>query len=285
MAAVSNNIIAATDEGAYYSSDNGNTWLLSNLPVTDISDISATDNYIYAIVQGYGIYQSANGTYWYPVYLIAADFINIAAKDNYAYSGTFFDGAIYTPNSGGSWYACSGFPAGESVYAFGPVGNGMVLAGTSIDPNWIYTSMDNGVSFFPYSEGLGPNAITEHFAVNDSFMFAGTDYNGIWRRTISGVTAVNNNGLEKPSEFSLEQNYPNPFNPTTTIQYSIPKSGIVKLTVYNSLGETVKILVDNYKEAGTYTINFNASDLTSGIYFYRLSINNFSSVKKMILLK
>ncbi|MCW8961152.1 MAG: T9SS type A sorting domain-containing protein, partial [Ignavibacteriaceae bacterium] len=67
--------------------------------------------------------------------------------------------------------------------------------------------------------------------------------------------------------------------------YSIPESGNVKLEVYNSLGEEVSVLVDEYKEAGNYKINFNAGELSSGIYYYKLTTNNYSSIKKMILLK
>ena len=88
-----------------------------------------------------------------------------------------------------------------------------------------------------------------------------------------------------PMEFTLAQNYPNPFNPTTTIEYSIPESGTVKLVVYNSLGEEVATLVNDFKEAGNYKINFDAADLSSGIYYYRLASNSFNEIKKMILLK
>ena len=73
-----------------------------------------------------------------------------------------------------------------SVFAFGAVSDGMVLAGTDLSPNWIYVSYDNGF-FSPYSEGLFENASVEAFAVNETFMFAGTDYNGVWRRCVPGV--------------------------------------------------------------------------------------------------
>jgi hypothetical protein len=88
-----------------------------------------------------------------------------------------------------------------------------------------------------------------------------------------------------PIEFSLSQNYPNPFNPTTTLQYSIPENGIVKLSIYNLLGEQVTTIVNDYKEAGNYQIEFDASELSSGIYYYRLQANSLVKTRKMILMK
>lgn len=85
--------------------------------------------------------------------------------------------------------------------------------------------------------------------------------------------------------YSLVQNYPNPFNPSTLIRYSIPKNGFVKLFVYNALGQKVAELVNQYMMSGNYEINFNASKLSSGVYFYELSSGNFTAVKKLILLK
>jgi hypothetical protein len=91
--------------------------------------------------------------------------------------------------------------------------------------------------------------------------------------------------FDMPLEYSLAQNYPNPFNPTTSLRYEIPEAGTVKMKVYNSLGSEVANLVNEYKEAGRYDLEFNASNLSSGIYFYVLEVNKFTSVKKMILLK
>lgn len=85
--------------------------------------------------------------------------------------------------------------------------------------------------------------------------------------------------------FNLFQNYPNPFNPATTIYYSISKNGLVNLKVYDFLGKEVTELVNEAKEAGNYSITFNASELPSGIYFYTLTSGNFKSTKKLILLK
>ncbi len=90
---------------------------------------------------------------------------------------------------------------------------------------------------------------------------------------------------EMPVGFNLDQNFPNPFNPSTTISFTIPNSGMVNLAVYNSIGELVKVLVNEQMAQGRYTTNFDASDLSSGIYFYRLVSDATVLSKKMILLK
>jgi hypothetical protein len=97
------------------------------------------------------------------------------------------------------------------------------------------------------------------------------------------------NGIEDeinlPTQYSLNQNYPNPFNPATTISYSLPKAGDVNLKIFNVLGQEVKSLVNQFQNVGTYTVTFDASSLPSGVYFYSLNADNFSQVKKMMLLK
>jgi 1,4-alpha-glucan branching enzyme len=89
----------------------------------------------------------------------------------------------------------------------------------------------------------------------------------------------------KVNSYELEQNYPNPFNPTTTISFSVPYSSQIRLDVYNTQGELIKTLVNDYKPAGKYLVNFNASNLSSGVYFYKLTSNNIQITKKMILIK
>ena len=88
-----------------------------------------------------------------------------------------------------------------------------------------------------------------------------------------------------PTEFNLSQNYPNPFNPSTTISYSIPTNGFVNLKIFNAVGEEVKTLVNENKSAGVHKVTFNAVNIPSGIYFYKLAAGESSLVKKMILLK
>ncbi|MCX6157304.1 MAG: aryl-sulfate sulfotransferase [Ignavibacteriae bacterium] len=86
-------------------------------------------------------------------------------------------------------------------------------------------------------------------------------------------------------DYKLSQNYPNPFNPVTRINFAIPKSGLVSIKVYDMLGKEVAVLVNEVMNNGSYTVNFNGSALSSGIYFYKISVNDFSDVKKMMLIK
>ncbi|MCH8954694.1 T9SS type A sorting domain-containing protein, partial [candidate division KSB1 bacterium] len=88
-----------------------------------------------------------------------------------------------------------------------------------------------------------------------------------------------------PSSFALEQNYPNPFNPSTTIQFSLRLPSFVTLKVYNILGEEVTILVVENLPSGNYKVEWNASRLTSGVYYYRLQAGEFVETKKLTLLK
>ncbi|HRI84647.1 MAG TPA: T9SS type A sorting domain-containing protein [Ignavibacteria bacterium] len=110
-----------------------------------------------------------------------------------------------------------------------------------------------------------------------------------WVRANGGViTGVNNNVtsvINTPFDYNLSQNYPNPFNPSTKINFSIPKAGVVSLIVYDILGKEVIQLVNEFKAAGKHEINFNASNLSSGTYFYRIEAGEFKSTKKMSLLK
>ncbi len=99
------------------------------------------------------------------------------------------------------------------------------------------------------------------------------------------VNSVGNNNNIIPDNYELTQNYPNPFNPVTAIRFSIPKDQFVKLSIYDVTGREVAILVNEVKKAGSYIVEFNAGDLVSGVYFYKLTAGEFSSVKKMVLVK
>jgi len=127
------------------------------------------------------------------------------------------------------------------------------------------------------------------------------DFDGVITTILTGESFVNitnsgyhknesstgtNNNSDQPQYFELSQNYPNPFNPSTKIQFSLPEDSKVKLTLFNILGEEVDELVNGEMNRGVHTITFNADDLTSGVYLYKLDVENqFTDVRKMILMK
>ena len=99
------------------------------------------------------------------------------------------------------------------------------------------------------------------------------------------LTAVRAEPSTLPGKFELQQNYPNPFNPSTQISFSIPQAGNVSLKIYNVLGQEVATLMDGVKSAQTYNVTFDASKLSSGVYFYTLKFGEQSISKKMLLVK
>ena len=139
-----------------------------------------------------------------------------------------------------------------------------------------------------FVDGQGTTTETNNYRFVDSYMQYGyytyrlkqVDFDGSF--TFSEEVIVD---LTVPTQFNLSQNYPNPFNPVTTIEYSIPNDGLVTLKVYNIVGEEVVTLVDEIRQPGNYDISFEASNLSSGVYFYKLKAGNFSLVKKMIINK
>lgn len=103
--------------------------------------------------------------------------------------------------------------------------------------------------------------------------------------TLGVLTSVEDIIYDFPESFVLNQNYPNPFNPNTQIIYQLPKNEFVTLKIFDILGKEIATLVNEEKLSGTYSINFNAKDLSSGIYFYSIRARNFFQVRKMILAK
>jgi len=115
---------------------------------------------------------------------------------------------------------------------------------------------------------------------------AGADTSMNHMVTVTPATGIKETKLDGiPSEYRLSQNFPNPFNPSTTINYSVSKGTDVRLTVYDLAGKEVAVLVNGYKPTGNYAINFSDQELSSGIYYYRISMNGFTETRKMILMK
>jgi len=173
--------------------------------------------------------------------------------------------------------------AGAVVYAYR---NGEV-AGYSItaqDGNYALTGLAPGqYSVFVDKAGYNESSIA---TVNASYNINGAPLPGVLNFTIDGTLGVSEKKSDvQPVNYILEQNYPNPFNPSTTISFSLPNSGNVSLKVYNVVGQEVATLVSGYKTVGQYNVSFNASSLSSGVYFYRLEAGSYNVVKKMMLLK
>lgn len=124
-----------------------------------------------------------------------------------------------------------------------------------------------------------PSIYTEKLTVVDTFGNMGAS------ALVDVTTEVKKVDNQIPAVYTLEQNFPNPFNPSTTINFSLPTEGFVSLKVYNALGQEVATLVNQVRAAGNYSASFDASRLTSGMYFYTINANNFTSSKKMMLVK
>ncbi len=122
------------------------------------------------------------------------------------------------------------------------------------------------------------------FRVNDNMTSdTGRAMNYCFTIYSNEIVGIGSNGL--PTMYSLEQNYPNPFNPLTSIKYSVSKSGLVNLKIYDLLGRVVEDLVNSFKNAGSYSVNFDGSNLASGVYIYQLETSNITLTKKMVLIK
>ncbi len=168
--------------------------------------------------------------------------------------------------------------------------------------NFIRTKLDDSAAI-PLSSGTPPFTGTYRPSFPLS-PFNGISTDGYWRILISD-TATGDTGVLKawciqltftcptggiqtveiPNTYRLYQNYPNPFNPVTKIKYGLPKNGYVKLIVYDELGKEVDVLVNGYTQANTHEAVFDATNLPSGVYYYKLEADGFSETKKMVIVK
>lgn len=176
------------------------------------------------------------------------------------------------------------------------------VIGNSVQLTWITATEKNNQGFevqravngnwksLGFINGNGTTLDVSTYSYTDKNVSAGKTYNYRLKQVdFDGSYTYHNLNSEviigAPTEFSLEQNYPNPFNPETKINFTIPVSGNVKLSVYNLLGQEVATLVNGFKQAGSHTVNFEAKGLQSGMYFYKLETTSFTQTRKMTLLK
>ena len=195
------------------------------------------------------------------------------------YFGTS-DGVYRSTDAGNSWTKdVSGLTDGALSLAINS--NGSIFAGGY---NSTSRSNDLGQTWTPFTSGIFNCRIIDLTFGSGDILFAAAEKMGIYRTT-SAITSVDENNNQVLNSFILEQNYPNPFNPTTSIRYELGSRQFVQLKVFDLLGNEVATLVNEIKTAGNYEINFNASYLSSGVYFYKLTAGSLVETKKMILIK
>lgn len=180
--------------------------------------------------------------------------------------GTLSQIPNYVPSISYFWYGCAG--SGDSY-----IENFMEYQGNYF-----------GFVFTPPNENFG-KMITTSDQDWVGHIISKPLMQNILYRLANTLVAVKNNKIESPANYKLHQNYPNPFNPTTSIKFDIPKSSFVKLFIYNVLGKEIATLVNNKLNTGSYEADWSGYGYPSSVYYYRLTTNEFSDVKKMILIR
>jgi hypothetical protein len=194
------------------------------------------------------------------------------------FAGTDDAGVFLSTDNGTSWTS-TGFPTNSFISSLAVSGTDL-FAGTY---SGVFRSTVGGTIWTAVSTGLTDTSVSS-LAVSGTDLFAGTN-GGVWRRPMSEMVSVKLTSNPLPTKFNLDQNYPNPFNPSTTIKFELPRASQVSLTVYDVLGRQVSVLVNEKRDAGSYEVKFNGSNLASGVYFYRLQAGSYVDTKKLLLLR
>ena len=305
-------IFAGTEsDGVFRSTDNGNTWTQINTGLTD-SYIRAlainSGEFIFAGTNnGNGVFRSVEPTA-YSLAVTASNGTVIKNPDQAGYNFGTTVTLTATPATGYSFTAWSGDATGSTnPLAVTINGNKNITANFAINRYTVTLTASpknggtvSGSGIYDYGSSVTIAAVAKNIT-GSKFQFINWTENGIEiskntsytfnitanKNLIANfldITSVEDEG-GIPTKFVLSQNYPNPFNPSTTIRYNLPKEAMVSIKVYDMLGREMKTLIKEYKSAGSYNVEFNASNLTSGIYFYRLTAGDFTQVKKLVLMK
>ncbi len=292
LAVSGTNLFAGTVHyGVILSTNNGTSWTAVDSGLTNIFSVNAlavSGANLFAgsgQIPGGGVFLSTNnGTSWTAVDsgLTYSSVYSLVVSGTNLFAGTYGGGVFLSTNNGTSWTAVDSGLTYSSVYS-------LVVSGTNLFAGTygggVFLSTNNGTSWTAVDSGL-TDSVVASLAVSGANLFAGTYSSGVWRRPLSEmVTQVKHVNNQVASYYALEQNYPNPFNPTTTIGYQLPIESHVTLKVYDVLGSEVGTLVNERQNAGPHAIRFNASNLPSGVYFYRLEAGTYHDTKKLLLLK
>jgi photosystem II stability/assembly factor-like uncharacterized protein len=189
---------------------------------------------------------------------------------------------VRTTNGGTSYGSVLSIPAGTGNIT-GLTGNGTDW--WALRGNNIHRSTNNGDNWTQGYTGTTQLWDVDVAVTGGCPQGWGVGATGTIVRITGFPVGVHNNNNEVPDVYILNQNYPNPFNPTTTISFAIPKAGNVELRVYDVLGREASLLVNEFKAAGSYSVDFDASELSSGVYYYTIRSGDFTQTKKMVLIK
>jgi photosystem II stability/assembly factor-like uncharacterized protein len=286
--------VGSNDGKIYKSVNNGDTWsetgngLPTDQPALTGLSVDPNTSHVYVSMTwgGFsmlnGLFKSTdNGSSWVQVSDIhagASTFKFTAQGNIYALTGSSFG---VSTNGGVSFETIPGVPEYVLAYDIGNQGQ-IFVAYVENEIYGIRKTSNNGQSWVDYTNGLGQLLVYDFAFDNSNFLLAGTQ-SGLFRTATPTGIAGNNPSL--PSEFKLSQNYPNPFNPVTKIRFDLPSASFAKLSVFNTAGEEVAVLVNSRMNGGSHEVSWNASGFPSGAYFYKLSTGNFQEVKKMVLVK
>ena len=277
LLAIGTNIIAGVwGNGIFLSTNNGDNWTQTSVNSGTLA-LTISGSNIFAGTRENGVLLSTNnGNNWTQTALNTGyvNEIGIYGNDIFAAS----TGGLYlSTNDGASWTLISNM---GSIIGLAKYSSYLFAASGGFG---VYVSSDNGANWIQRNEGLGNWNVRAILILND-YIFAGTAAS-IYRRPIAEVIGIHSISTEIPNQFSLSQNYPNPFNPVTNIKFQIVNNSFVILKIYDITGREIQTLVNEKQVPGTYEVNWDASGYSSGLYFYRISADNFTDVKKMILVK
>ncbi|MCX6165943.1 MAG: T9SS type A sorting domain-containing protein [Ignavibacteriae bacterium] len=281
-----NYIFAGTFNGVYRSTNFGDNWIAVNSSMQNYSiyALAVSDSYVYAGVNYApgGLYMSSNnGDNWISITnnLTNTNIRSILVDCNKLYVGTY-GGVFVTTNNGANWDLIG--LTTYTTYALIKYGKYLV-AGTN---SGVYLYNEKSNLWNDRNNGFYDVTWVYTFKINNNYLLAGTIAQSVWRRSLDNIIGINSKTEILPVENKLQQNYPNPFNPATKIKFDIVKTTNVKLEIYDISGRIIKTLVANEKlNAGEYEVEFDGSNLASGVYFYRIETSEFSKTMKMVLLK
>ena len=277
------------------SSDNGLTWTIAQngLPSGQLQDLRIHANGdIYVARKGDWIFRSSNnGDSWIaltrpslppPPPGVDADAIAFGSGSQ-IYVGDDGCGFVKSTDGGSSWTQPNNGLPGSFVWAVAVNKQGHLFAG--LPSGGIYRSTNGGAQWDSLNAGLDSQSrrIYSLLIAPSGYLLAGTT-GGIYRST-QPVTDVGGDLDNVVTHYGLSQNYPNPFNPTTKIQFTVVTRQLTTLKVFDLIGRDVAVLVNEVKEPGTYTVEFQGSALSTGVYFYRLQAGDVIQTKRLLLLR